>query len=764
MTTPRGSWRGIGVRMALLLASGLALALTLTRPKPVPSVETRLTETNLPGAPAFPPDVAAAIGAAVEKEGGGQAARTRHAGNGVPLFTNRLILESSPYLRQHAHNPVNWYPWGDEAFAEARRTGRPVFLSVGYSTCHWCHVMEEESFEDPEIARFLNEHYVSIKVDREERPDVDAVYMAAVQALTGGGGWPMSVWLDAERRPFYGGTYFPPRDGARGARRGFLSILGEIAEIWRADPEKVGHSAAELSRLVGEALGGDEPPAGLPGDREIAAAVSFYERAFDPVNGGLRGAPKFPSSLPARLLLRYQRRARDPRVLQMAVLTLEKMAAGGIHDQIGGGFHRYSTDSAWLVPHFEKMLYDNALLALDYAEAWQVTGRADFARVTRTTLDYLLREMRSPEGGFYSATDADSEGEEGKFFVWSEDEVRRLAGPDADRFASFYGVTRAGNFEGENILHVPRPDEAEWQALAGARERLQAAREKRVHPQRDEKILAGWNGLAVSALAFGGMVLGEKRYVEAAGRAADFVLRRLRANGRLLRVWKDGRVSVPAYLEDHAFLVQGLLDLYEATFDVRWLTEALSLAEATETLFADREHGGWYRTAADQERLIAREKPGQDGAEPSGTSVATLDALRIAAVTGEDRWRSIAEGALRANARTLAERPAALSEMLLALDFQGDAPREVVVVWPEGQPPAPLLAVLRTTFLPNRALAGAPEGPALEALGRVAKVAAEKRCIGGKPTAYVCERGSCRLPAIDPEALRAQIQPVRPYR
>ncbi len=724
-----------------------------------------MTETNLPGAPDFPPEVARAIRAALDAEGARDVPRTRHLENGRPRFTNRLVLQSSPYLRQHAHNPVSWYPWGDEAFAEAKRTGKPVFLSVGYSTCHWCHVMEEESFEDLEIARFLNEHYVAIKVDREERPDVDAVYMTAVQALTGAGGWPMSVWLDAERRPFYGGTYFPPRDGVRGARRGFLSILQEIAEIWRAEPERVRDSAASLSQAVSAALSGDgEPPSDLPGDGDLAAAAAFYERGFDAANGGLRGAPKFPSSLPVRLLLRYQRRARDPEALHMAVLTLEKMAAGGIHDQVGGGFHRYSTDSVWLVPHFEKMLYDNALLAVAYAEAWQVTRRADFARVARTTLDYLLREMRSPEGGFYSATDADSEGEEGKFFVWSEEEIRRLAGPDADRFESFYGVTRSGNFEGKNILHVPRPDEARWSALAAVREKLYAAREKRIHPLRDEKILAGWNGLAISGLAFGGMVLGEKRYVDAAARAADFVLRALRKDGRLQRVWKDGRASVPAYLEDHAFLVQGLLDLYEATFDLHWLGEALSLAEATQTLFADRERGGWFKVATDHERLIAREKPGQDGAEPSGASVATLDALRLAAFTADDRWRSIAEGALRAAARTLAEHPAALSEMLLAVDYHGDAAREVVLVWPDGRPPHPLLAVLRSTFLPNRALAGAPEGPALEALGRVARVAAEKRCIGGQPTAYVCEHGSCRLPAIDPEKLRAQIEPVRPYR
>ena len=721
--------------------------------------------TGLPGATAIPPDLAERIGAAVAARGPGWVPRTRHLDGGRPRYANRLVLETSPYLQQHAHNPVNWYPWGDEAFAEARRTGRPVFLSVGYSTCHWCHVMEEESFEDLEIARFLNGHYVAVKVDREERPDVDAVYMTAVQALTGGGGWPMSVWLDAERRPFFGGTYFPPRDGARGASRGFLSLLAEIEEVWRQEPERVGDAAESLTRAIRAALGsGDAGPAeALPGAGALAAAVSAYSGGFDERNGGLRGAPKFPSSLPVRLLLRYHRRTRDPRALQMAVLTLERMAAGGIHDQVGGGFHRYSTDSAWLVPHFEKMLYDNALLSLAYAEAFQVTGRADFARVARSTLDYMLREMAAPGGGFHSATDADSEGVEGKFFVWTEEEIRALLGHDADRFAAFHGVTREGNFDGASILHVPRPDEAEWQALAPARERLYAARQDRIPPLRDEKILAGWNGLAISALAFGGRVLGERRHVESAARAADFLLAALRRDGRLFRVWNRGRASVPGYLEDHAFLAQGLLDLYEATFDLRWLGEALALADATEALFADRERGGWYQTATDHERLIAREKPTHDGAEPSGASVATLVALRLSAFTADDRWRAVAEGALRAHAPTLSERPTALSEMLLALDFQTDAAREVVLVWPEGESPAAFLDVLRACFLPNRALAGAPQGPALEALGMVARVAAEKQCLGGRPTAYVCERGSCRLPAIDPEKLRSQIEPVRPY-
>jgi uncharacterized protein YyaL (SSP411 family) len=723
---------------------------------------------TLPGAAPFPAPLAERLGAAVAARGPGWRPRTRHLDSGRPRFTNRLALEASPYLQQHAHNPVNWYPWGDEAFEEARRTGRPIFLSVGYSTCHWCHVMEEESFEDLEVARLLNERYVAIKVDREERPDVDAVYMTATQALTGGGGWPMSVWLDHQRRPFFAGTYFPARDGDRGASRGFLSIAGEVAEIWSRDPGRVGSAAGALTQAVKAGLGAAEPAPGapLPGAAAIEKAVTGWARAFDARHGGLRGAPKFPSSLPVRVLLRHHRRSKDPRSREMAVLTLEKMAAGGMHDQLAGGFHRYSTDERWLVPHFEKMLYDNALLALAYAEAWQATGRPDFARVVRTTLDYLLREMAAPGGGFYSATDADSEGVEGKYFVWTEKEIRERLGPEADRFIAFYGVTPEGNFEGANVLYVPRPDEAGWQALAGARAALREARSRRVPPLRDEKILAAWNGLAISALAFGGRVLAEPRWVEAAGRAAGFVLSEMRRDGRLLRSWTAGRAApVPGFLEDHAFVVQGLIDLYEATFDVRWLREALGLAEATERLFADRDGGGWFTSAEDHERLLARQKPSHDGAEPSGASVAALNALRLLAFTADDRWRGVAERALRAYAPTLAEHPQALHDMLLAVDFHGDAVREVVLVWPAGEPaPDPFLAVLRQTFLPSRALAGAPEGAALEELGRVAPVTREKKAAGGRPTAYVCERGFCRLPAIEPEKLRAQIEPVRPLR
>jgi uncharacterized protein YyaL (SSP411 family) len=677
---------------------------------------------------------------------------------GKPRFTNRLSQETSPYLLQHAHNPVDWYPWGDEAFAEAKRTGKPVFLSVGYSTCHWCHVMERESFEDLEVARMLNESYVSIKVDREERPDIDAVYMTAVQALTGSGGWPMSVWLNADREPWFGGTYFPARDGDRGALRGFLSIGAELARLYRQDPLRVSTAAASLTRAVREAMSGSMAPGtGIPGGEAISGAVALYKRAFDDRFGGLRRAPKFPSNLPIRLLLRYHRRTGDAAALEMATLTLERMATGGLYDQVGGGFHRYSTDDRWLVPHFEKMLYDNALLVVAYAEGHQATGRPDFARVVRETLDYVAREMTAPEGGFYSATDADTEGEEGRFFVWEEREIRELLGAGADSFIAHYGVTAQGNFEGRNILHVPRPDEAAWKALEGARAKLYQARARRPAPLRDDKVLASWNGLMISGFAVGGRILAEPKYLEAARRAAAFALGALRPQGELMRSHKDGQARQPAFLEDHAFLAQGLLDLYEATFEARWLEGALSLAEQTEARFADRERGGWFTTGDRHEALLAREKPDHDGAIPSGASVALMNALRLAALTGDDRWRDIGDRALRAFAPVLADRPVALGETLLALDLRTDRPREVVLVWPRGGSPEPFLAALRRTFAPNRVLAGAAEGPELESLKRLLPPVGDKVAQGGQTTAYVCERGRCELPTTDPQKMLEQL-------
>ena len=736
----------------------------------------------LPGALSIDEPLAGRLRAALEAKGSGYVPRTHHLIGKAPKYTNRLILQSSPYLLQHAHNPVNWYPWGDEAFDEARRTGRPVFLSIGYSTCHWCHVMEGESFEDEEIARFMNEHYVCIKVDREERPDIDAIYMTAVQALTGSGGWPMSVWLTPAREPFFGGTYFPPRDGARGARHGFLTVLGELLQTYQKDPERVKKASEALSRAVREEMDAQATPAaGATGisTRPITATVEYLKQAFDDVQGGVRRAPKFPSNIPVRLLLRYHRRTGDAAALRMATLTLEKMAGGGMYDQLGGGFHRYSTDARWLVPHFEKMLYDNALLAVAYAEAHQVTARADFARVVRETLDYVLREMTAPGGAFYSATDADSEGEEGKFFVWTEKEIRERLGAEAPRFMRYYAVTAGGNFAeipGANILNAPQPDEAEWAALAPARATLYAARARRLPPLRDDKQLAAWNGLMISGLAVGGRILGEPRYAAAAARAADFVLTRMRQGDRLRRSVLDSPVlaSSPSgeapplgFLDDYAFVAAGLFDLYEATFEARWLREALALADATERLFADAQRGGWFMTSGQHERLIAREKPTYDGAEPSGTSIALRNALRAYAFTGDERWRTVAEKALGSLHAVLASKPVAITEALLALDAFTDVAREVALVWPAGGAPLAaesLQAVLRRTFLPNAVFAGAAEGDAVAALASIAPFVADKIAQSGHATAYVCEHGHCELPATAPADLTRQLaKPPRPY-
>ncbi len=736
---------------------------------------------TLPGAPALTAGLVAELRARWAARDPAYRPRTRHLlADGSPRFTNRLFLESSPYLLQHAHNPVNWYPWGDEAFETARRLGRPVLLSVGYSTCHWCHVMEEESFDDEEIARYLNENYVIVKVDREERPDVDAIYMNAVQLLTGGGGWPMTVWLTPDRKPFYGGTYFPARDGDRGARVGFLTLLRKLKEAYAAQGEKIADASARLTEAIRRNLAPDPGKQGLPDAQTLRAAAAHYRSRFDPAHGGLGGAPKFPSSLPVRFLLRYHRRTQDAEALRMARVTLEKMAAGGMYDQVGGGFHRYSTDAEWLVPHFEKMLYDNALLTMAYLEGYQAAGEADFARVAREILRYVQRDMTSPEGAFYSATDADSptpdgRREEGWFFTWTPEEIRAAVGPERARLVeAHYGVTSAGNFEGRNILHVSRPLErvaAELRhprpdartLVEESRERLYGTRSKRPPPLRDEKVLAAWNGLMIAAHAQAALVLGDESYARRAERAADFVLTKMRQGGRLLRSYKDGRARHNAYLDDYAFMIAGLLDLYEATGAPRWLREALALDATLATHYEDEEHGGFFMTSGDHEPLLAREKPAYDGAEPSGNSVQALNLLRLHELTSDDRYRRRADRALAAFGERLAQAPAALSEMLLAADFRLDTPKEVVIVARTSREDAePLLAKLRSAFLPNRVIAVAAEGTDLAAQSQLVPLLRDKVSRKGRATAYVCERGICRLPTADPEVFAEQLRKVEP--
>jgi uncharacterized protein YyaL (SSP411 family) len=724
----------------------------------------------------------ARLAEAVRARGAGYEPRTRHKNpDGSPKFVNRLVLETSPYLAQHAHNPVAWFPWGEDAFRVARALGRPVFLSIGYSTCHWCHVMEEESFEDLEIAAYLNEHYVCIKIDREERPDVDAVYMRAVQLLTGSGGWPMSVWLTHDRRPFYAGTYFPPRDGARGARKGFLTLAREQRERFTKGGEAVAADAATLAARIREDLA--PPPAtGMPGPSALQGAVELARRRYDAARGGARGRPKFPSSFPVRLLLRAARRAGEPALRDMAVHTLRAMAAGGIYDHVGGGFHRYSTDERWLVPHFEKMLYDNALLAVAYLEGWQTSGDDDLARVARETLDYVTREMSAPEGGYYSATDADSltpsgRREEGWFFTWTPAEIESAIGRERARMVGdFFGVTPGGNFEGRSILHRPRPPkdaaaalgvgEADLaRAVAGSIPVLRSVRGRRPPPLRDDKIQVSWNGLMIGAMARGGRLLGEPRFVASARRSAEILLARAWSEGRLRHSLTDGRASEAGFAEDYAFLAAGLVDLFEATGEPPWLEHAVALMDALAQRHA-APAGGYHRTASDAEELLAREVEMHDGAEPSAGAIAAMTELRLAALTTDDRWRRRAEATLRAFAPMMESAPAAVDQALLALDWHSDAAKEVLLVRPEGADEAsvaPLSAVLRRTFLPNHVLVVADEGALAGRLGELVPWARGKPPRGPKPTAYVCERGACELPTTDPAVLARQLARPAPY-
>ena len=710
------------------------------------------------------------IAEALARRGPGYQPRTRHRKpDGTPKFTNRLILETSPYLLQHAHNPVEWFPWGEAAFDKARRENKPIFLSIGYSTCHWCHVMEEESFEDEGIAALLNRYFVPIKVDREERPDLDAIYLAAVQQMTGDGGWPMTLLLLPDRRPFFGGTYFPPRDGVRGARIGLVTVLERARRAYQEDATGLANNAAqlvaELQRLPALVRGGD-----LPGPPVIRAAVAQFAESFDSAWGGFWGAPKFPRPAVLEMLLRHHRRTGDARSLEMVTLTLERMAAGGIYDQIGGGFHRYSTDARWRVPHFEKMLYDNAQLVAVYLEAYQVTGREDFAQVAREILDYVLRDMTSPEGGFYSASDADSQGAEGTYFVWTAAEIDHVLGAEQGRIArTYFDVTTGGNFEhGSNVLWRPAPladvaaglglpAETVRQAIAGARVRLLDARSRRVPPLTDRKILVAWNGLMISALARGALVLDEPRYTAAARKAASYLLARAHGQpGRLLHSISEATAAGDAFLDDYAFLIAGLLDLHEAAPDPRMLAEAGSLANELEAGFADPS-GGYFFTTARHEQLLMRAKPDHDDALPAGNSVAAANLLRLYELTSDDRFRTRAEATFRAFSHALATAPTSLPKLLVALDFQLDRPKQVVIVSPTGIEPTELLARFRKVFVPNRVLLRVVEGTASGSPLSEGKVAR-----GGKPTAYVCIGTACEQPTSDPDLFGNQLSKVEP--
>ena len=674
--------------------------------------------------------------------------------------TNRLIHETSPYLLQHAHNPVDWYPWGEEALRRTKEEDKPILLSIGYSACHWCHVMERESFENEEIARIMNEHFVCIKVDREERPDLDEIYMAATVAMNNGhGGWPMTVFLAPDQLPFFTGTYFPPED--RYGRPGFSSLLSKIAELWKTDRQALLQQGANLTEhLRRQAV---SMPAQPVGNEAIELAATFLAREFDPVHGGFGGAPKFPPSTALSLLLRVHRRTGDPEWLKIVRVTLDGMARGGMYDQIGGGFARYSTDERWLVPHFEKMLYDNALLARIYLEAYQVTKEPLYKRIATEILDYEIREMTSPEGGFYSSTDADSEGEEGKFFVWTPDEVKAIiGGEEARRLCAYYDITEAGNWEGKSIPNTPRTLEqiASWlkigpealqTSIESSRKKLYEARQKRIPPGLDDKTLTSWNGLMIGAMADGARILGDPNYLTAAVRAADFILKTLRTpDGRLLRTYRSGKAHLNAYLDDYANLCEGLIDLYEAGGSVGYLTEAAGLAERILSDFGAEDGGGFYNTSRDHERLILRHREGYDGATPNANATAAMAMARLSFHFNREDFRKAATSAVTAYGAVIDRFSRAFCKSLASADFLLEGPIEIAVV---GRPGEASYEALRrevdARYLPNRILAhldptednkDRPTLPLLEG----------KAFVKGKPAVYLCHNFTCSSPITDP--------------
>jgi uncharacterized protein YyaL (SSP411 family) len=670
-------------------------------------------------------------------------------------MANALARETSPYLLQHKDNPVDWLPWGPEALERARSEDKPLLVSIGYSACHWCHVMERESFEDEQTARLMNERFVSVKIDREERPDIDGIYMEAVQAMTGQGGWPLNVFLTPEQVPFYGGTYFPPEP-----RRGmpsFQQVLAAVAEAWDERGDEIRASATRMVERLN--AGAHLAPSSQPIQASaLEQAVAVLRGSFDERHGGFGGAPKFPPSCTLEFLLRRAagKGSETAPEAPMALSTLHHMARGGIYDQVGGGFARYAVDGTWTVPHFEKMLYDNALLARSYLHGWQLSGDERLLRVCRETLDWALREMRAPEGGFFSALDADSEGEEGKYYVWTIAQLERALGQDADAAIAYFGATEEGNFEGRNVLqaHGHEPP-----ALERIRARLLAVRSERARPGLDDKRLTSWNALMISALADAGAVLSARedaalaesgrRYLADAVSAAEFVLRDLRTvDGRLLRTYRDGEARLNAYLEDHGFMLEALLTLYEATFDERWFIEARALADTTIGRFADAERGGFYSTASDHEQLVARRKDLEDTPLPSGASSTAFGLLRLAALTGEHEYEHHGVGVLRLLHEVAPRHPTAFGHLLAAIDFYTSPVREVALV---GEDLRPFVMVVRERLRPHAVLAGGPDGAAEPAV----PLLAGRTPVDGQAAAYVCERFACQRPVTRPEELAA---------
>lgn len=678
--------------------------------------------------------------------------------------TNRLIHESSPYLLQHAHNPVDWHPWGPEALQRARMEQKPVLLSIGYSACHWCHVMEKESFENEEIASIMNQYFINIKVDREERPDLDLIYQTAVQMFLGrGGGWPLTMFLTPEGKPFYGGTYFPPVD--RHNLPAFPKVLLAVAEAYKQKQQEIEKTTNQVLKGL-QQISTFRPSQEIMSVEAVKQAAEALMRFIEPVYGGFGGAPKFPSTMALSLLLRYHRITGNTSALNHVTHTLRKMAQGGIYDQLGGGFHRYSVDERWLVPHFEKMLYDNSQLVKLYLEAYQATGDEFFKRIVTETLTYVRREMQSPEGGFYSTQDADSEGEEGKFFVWTPDEVMEILGEEAGRiFCRYYDVTNHGNFEGKNILHTDLPLEAVAQEfhqspeevaslLNEARQKMLQVREKRVKPFRDEKVLTSWNALMISAAAEAYKVLGDVSCLEMARKAVDFILTHLFREGRLLSTYKDGIAKLQGYLDDHAFLIAALLDLYEATFEALYLEKANRLAGTLiEQFWDDQSAGGFFFTGKGHEDLITRTKFGYDHSIPSGNAVAALDLLRLYYLTDHPDYLARAEQVLRLFYEPMQENPFGYASMLLALDFYLERPKEIVLVGLKDSFEAKEMSRrIHSLYLPNKTLSFLD--PKRPISGRWASMVQGKSPQDKPLMVYVCHNFTCSLPVTEWEALK----------
>lgn len=684
---------------------------------------------------------------------------------------NHLALEKSPYLLQHAHNPVDWYPWGSEAFEKAKREDKPIFLSSGYSTCHWCHVMEKESYEDEEVAKLMNEVFVSIKIDREERPDIDGIYMKVCQAMTGSGGWPLNIILTPEKKPFFAATYLPKK--SKFGRQGMMEIIPQLRDIWKKNRGRAEALAAEvISSLKDEQKSGEELKEDI-----LNVAYEQLLGAFDEQYGGFGGAPKFPTPHNLMFLLRYWKRTRDIMALRMVERTLSALSMGGIYDHVGSGFHRYSTDEGWIVPHFEKMLYDQALLALAYTEAYQATGNDEFKRTAYEVFTYVLRDMTSPEGGFYSAEDADSEGVEGKFYVWAEEEIYSVLGDDSELMKKVFGIDKHGNFKekgngsGKNILHLSKtlaelevdlklPAQEIQRRMDDAKQKLFAFREKRVHPGKDDKILTDWNGLMIAALAKGAQAFEDDAYSEAACKAADFILQRMRGkDGRLYHRYREGESAVMAFLDDHAFLVWGLIELYEATFKVSYLKDALDITDMMIEHFWDKEKFGLYFTADDAEELIFRKKEIYDGALPSGNSVAMLNLMRLGRMTANAEFEEKAAQIGRIFSGTIWQVPMSYTQMMVALDFALGQISEVVIAGNAGaEDTKAMLAALRKEFIPGKVVI-LRTGDDMEIIG-IAEYARDLTSIDGRATAYVCRNYSCGLPVTDAKEMMELLRGV----